>query len=987
MMVVAIALAIGSTIDASAQEQTGSIEGMVRDQLGGILPGASVVVKNLAVGAGLDVVADQRGAFRFAALGPGFYDVTASLDGFKPARFERVEVLLGQIKRLDFALSVGGLAETVDVTAASPLVDVKQNARGFSLRQEQLEYLPRGVDYTSVVQFMPGANAEPKLGGLSMDGGSAPENRFIIDGVETSNPMTGLPGQGVSGLASLSVDSVEEVQVKSSGYSAEYGGTTGGVVNVLTRSGTNQWHGDARFYFGGDALDASPRPNLRRSLTVVNQAEYFTYPEDPYTGVQPGFSVGGPIHRDVSWFFLSYQPGLRHTERTVTFTLDKSTVTESRDEVQHMFTASQTLQLGPRLRTRFSANGAPARYEGVLPAQAGTDSPVSNFDVNGTLPFWTMSGSVDWVAAPKVFISGRVGYMYLNYHTDNVRSTPLFSFPITNIGLLDVPPELQRVTGFRTDTTNYNYVKDVLSRLMTQVDATWYVHAWGEHALKAGIQAEWLTNETNKGQNANVVSLAWNRAFQGKRGKYGYYALSSNPLHPRQGQGRFGTAQGSTAGLFLQDAWKIGAKLTVNLGLRTEHEDVPGYSADGSDIPPILTFGFGQKLAPRLGAAYDLRGDGRWKLYGSWGIFYDVFKYSLSSAFGGIQASSYSFTLDTYDWPTLLNDTACPPACPGTLINQTLISVNSEVPFDPNLEPMRSQEAVVGIEHQLKPNLLLTGRYVHKQLDRAVDDIGALDADNNEVYTIGNPGYGVAEYAYPGVRLPKAVRDYDAVEMGARRPMTRGWAFSLSYLWSRLYGNYSGLSQSDENGRVAPNVGRVYDNAFVMFDEKARPVLGPLATDRPHQFKGMVIYETPFHLSAGVFQVVGSGLPVTREVAVVQGSNFPVMYRGRLSDGRTPTLSQTDVYVQQQLAVWRGTRLAIGLSVSNLFNQNATISKYSTETEASYAIDVTEEDFFAGRFDVKQSMAKQGINVDARFLLPNVYQPPRTARVMLRWIF
>jgi hypothetical protein len=149
----------------------------------------------------------------------------------------------------------------------------------------------------------------------------------------------------------------------------------------------------------------------------------------------------------------------------------------------------------------------------------------------------------------------------------------------------------------------------------------------------------------------------------------------------------------------------------------------------------------------------------------------------------------------------------------------------------------------------------------------------------------------------------------------------------------------------------------------------------------------MVIYETPFHLSAGVFQVVGSGLPVTREVAVVQGSNFPVMYRGRLSDGRTPTLSQTDVYVQQQLAVWRGTRLAIGLSVSNLFNQNATISKYSTETEASYAIDVTEEDFFAGRFDVKQSMAKQGINVDARFLLPNVYQPPRTARVMLRWIF
>src|SRR5512139_1865157 len=162
---------------------------------------------------------------------------------------------------------------------------------------------------------MPGTNSEPKLGGISMDGASAPENRFIIDGLETSNPMNGLPGLG-GAAPTLSVDSVEELQVKSSGYSAEYGGTTGGVVNVLTKSGTNQWHGDARVYFAGDALDASPRPNLRRSLTVVNEAEYFTYPEEPYTTVQPGFSLGGPIHRDIAWFFVSYQPTLTHVERT-----------------------------------------------------------------------------------------------------------------------------------------------------------------------------------------------------------------------------------------------------------------------------------------------------------------------------------------------------------------------------------------------------------------------------------------------------------------------------------------------------------------------------------------------------------------------------------------------------------------------------------------------------------------------------------------------
>jgi hypothetical protein len=321
------------------------------------------------------------------------------------------------------------------------------------------------------------------------------------------------------------------------------------------------------------------------------------------------------------------------------------------------------------------------------------------------------------------------------------------------------------------------------------------------------------------------------------------------------------------------------------------------------------------------------------------------------------------------------------------LLSKATSTENPEVPFDPDLQPMRSREMVLGIEHQWKPNLLLTARYVHKQLDRAVDDIGALDAEGSSVYTIGNPGFGVAEYAYPGVRLPKAAREYDAIELGARRPMTRGWTFSLSYLWSRLYGNYSGLSQSDEDGRVSPNVGRVYDNAFVMFDEKARPVLGPLATDRPHQFKGLVIYDTPFRLSAGVFQFVGSGVPVTREVAVVPAGYFPVMYRGRLSDGRTPTLSQTDIYVQQELQVWRGTRLAVGLSVTNLFDQAAVMSAFPGETEQGYAIDVSEDDFFAGRFDVTQSMAAQGISTDARFLMPYAYQAPRTARVMLRWIF
>jgi hypothetical protein len=856
---------------------------------------------------------------------------------------------------------------------------VKQSARGFSVRQDQLQYLPRGVDYTSVVQLLPGTNVEGRLGGISVDGASAAENRFIIDGIDTSSPVLGLPSQFVN------VEDVEEVQVKSSGYSAEYGGTTGGVVNVLTKSGTNAWHGELRFALNDDVLDAGPRPELRRKLTVVNEAEYITYAEDPYVTLEPGFSVGGPIRRNLAWFFAGYQPIVTHRERTVTFALGQDTQTFGQDVARHLFTGSQTLQLGARLRTRASLNAAPTITRGVLPVKAGTDSPTSSFDVDTTEPNWTLSGNVDVLAAPTVFLSGRVGYTLRDIRNTGVRDDPVYGFQATNIGFLDVPPELQRVTGFVTNSVYFEYVKARASRLAAQVDATWYVHRWGEHTLKGGIQADWSADDVDSGFKANLVLLLWNRNLNGVRGKYGLYTVRSNTLEPRRGFLVVGSGSGHTAGLFVQDAWRIGKRLTVNAGIRSEREVVPEFARSLAGQAAI-DLGFGDKLAPRVGAAYDVRGDGRWKLYGSWGVFYDVFKYYAAMQFGSADQIVYTFTLDTYDWPNLLGNPACPPACPGTLLQQVTKS-GSAVPVDPGLQPMRSQEAVVGLEHQWKPNLVVAARYVHKQLDRAVDDIAALDADLNAVYTVGNPGSGLARFAYTGVPLPEAVRDYDAIEVSARRPLTGRWAFSGSYIWSRLYGNYSGLTHSDESGRVAPNFGRVYDNPFVMFDEQARPVLGVLGTDRPHQLKGTLVYQAPFRLTVGAYQFVASGVPVTRETWVVPGALYPIMYAGRMSDGRTPVLWQTDLYVQQDIRLWRDTRLSVGLNVTNLFNQDTATSKYVVQNEQGFATALTAADFFGGRFDAQQYMAQQGIRTDARFLLPDGFQAPRSARVQVKWAF
>jgi hypothetical protein len=142
-----------------------------------------------------------------------------------------------------------------------------------------------------------------------------------------------------------------------------------------------------------------------------------------------------------------------------------------------------------------------------------------------------------------------------------------------------------------------------------------------------------------------------------------------------------------------------------------------------------------------------------------------------------------------------------------------------------------------------------------------------------------------------------------------------------------------------------------------------------------------------FGLNIGVFQFVGSGLPVTREAAVMPPSNYPVQYLGRMSDGRTPTLSQTDVYLQQDIAMPRGTRLSIGVGASNLFNQGTVISRFVMETETGAGLTMTEADFYAGRLNFQQLFAQQNVLRDARFLMPNGYQAPRSARIMIKWSF
>jgi hypothetical protein len=975
---------------ALAQEQRGAIEGVVKDNSGAVVPGATVEAANTTRGGSVTSVTDGNGIYRFPSLAPGNYDVTATLQGFQPAKLGNVEVRLGQVKTVDLTLGVGGLAESLQVTAEAPLIDVKQNSRQTNISGEKIELIPHNRDFTSLVTQAAGANNEQKMGGLSIDGASAAENRFIINGIETTDLVHGTSGQN------LIVDFVEEMQVKSSGYTAEYGGAMGGVINVVTKSGTNDLRGTGGITWQGDKTEAARTPTLRISLTDVNAAEKVVYPEDSYNRVEPSVSVGGPIARNKAWFWVGYQPTMTPTTRTVTLRATGQPVTVDQKNYAQYLSGNVSTQVSDGLRLRGTYTNSWSKADGLLPALNGTDVAGTNYSKGSTYPNWSTTGQGDWTASPKMFVSVRGGYYLNDQHDSNVTVQPQFSFPSTSNSIFaDVPASLVHPVSFLSIPSNSSVDYDKRTHAQFQADSTIFGSMAGQHTFKFGVQVDRVAENILSGNSRPVVRMQWGANLGGVKGPYGYYEVRSNAVDQTKGIITQGDIHSWSTGLFVQDAWTINNKLTINAGLRTENEKVPTYQV-GPDIPAFgIKFGFKDKLAPRVGFAYDLKGDGRWKAFGSWGMFYDTFKLELpQGSFGGQKWISYYYTLDSFNYPDLIVS-GCPPACPGTFIRSTDFRKPSfgADSLEPDLKPMRMQEATFGIDHELNAIMALGVHYVHKQLDRVIEDTGSLDADGNESYIIANPGEGLTQLAFTGVALPKPKRTYDSVEVSFDKRMSNNWSMRLSYLWSRLYGNYAGLGQSDEDGRVDPNVGRNYDYPLMMFTGNGQPSYGLLATDRPSQAKAQIVYSFPFGTSFGVNEYVSSGTPITREMGVLPTSNYPIQYLGRGSDGRTPVYSQTDLQVQHDLKMGGSRALTFRFSVLNLFNQATVTSKWQT-MQRTNGITFDQGAFYAGNvnFDslIQQAIAAQNpasTFLDPRFLQDYRFQAPRLARFDVRFRF
>ncbi|MGE3343499.1 MAG: TonB-dependent receptor [Vicinamibacterales bacterium] len=966
----------GAPSPATAQEQTGAVAGVIKDVSGGVLPGVTIEVKSQS-GATATTVTAADGSYRVASLLPGRYEVSASLQGFSTARLADIALSIGQVLRVDLTLTVSGVSETVQVSAERPVVDVTQSTATTTLGSTFITNIPKGRDFTSIVSVAPGANLEAKGGGISIDGASGADNRYFIDGVDTTNLQTGVSAK------LLLTEFIEQVQVKSSGYPAEFGGATGGVINVVTRSGTNVFRGDAGGWFSGNDLTANPRPTLRLVLTGANQSEFVTFPEDDNERWEPFVNIGGPIAKNRLWFFLGYTPQLEDTARTVTNRTTNQSGTFDRSDVRHFVTGTLTGQMTPSLRFRASGNVERYKRTGLLPAIDGTSSPTANLAIDREQPNDSANLSVDYAASNRLMFNVKGNYLEYDTEDFGIPSDRRFIFVESNQGIPGVPADLVRARNFTSLTTNRAVVRDTFRRIGGSADATLLANAGGQHSFKAGVQYYRISNDVFNAEQAPNISLNWNQArttLDGRvvSGAFGTYSWRQF--------GTQGDVNVNSVGLFLQDDWRIHPRLTLNLGVRTEYEEIPSF-APGLDG---IEFDFGDKVAPRAGFALDVLGDGRWKAYGSWGIFYDVMKLELPrGAFGGDKWIESYYTLDTLDWTQI----GAGGTFPGTLIEQVNFRIPSNDPscpecggIDPDLKPMKSQELVVGVDHELNASTSVGVRYVHKQLDRTIEDVGVVVPGLGEVFFTANPGEGIARQIigpqFPS--LPKAQRDYDAMELRLSHRSADRWMVNASYTLSRLYGNYSGLASSDENGRTSPNVNRFFDGINMSFDQNAQLVFGRLATDRPHQFKLNGFYQTPWHTNIGIVSSLASGTPISRQVNMV--SSLPVLYLGRNSEGRLPWLSQTDLSLTQSFVLpgSGSRRIELMLNVLNLFDQDTAVNRFASETRQN--IPISDEAFFRG-FDVQQLIQQFNITRDPRFLQDSAFQAPRTIRLGAKFSF
>ncbi len=974
-----IACSIGGL--ASAQDTTGTISGRIVDAQGLALPGATITATGSQ--GSKTAVSGGDGRFTVPFLTPGSYRVRAELQGFTPIERPVVQVRLGQTVEIPLMLQIGSVEESIQVTSAG--VDVTSTTIGATLDSETLSRLPVGRRFSDTLYLTPGVTTGGSVGSAnpSVGGSSGLENQYVVDGVNITNGGYGALGSYSIVFGSLGngtpYDFMQEVQVKTGGYEAEFGQATGGVINVVTKSGSNAFRGSAFAYARPHSLESDFKTVESIEGTVNTVASRLS---------DAGATFGGPVRRDQLFFFGAIDPQWE----TTTFVAPEGFPLNAlgnvdRDRRLTNYAAKGTWQATKAHRFDASFFGDPAtgdvgpqRSSSLLGQTASAYSSVEYGGHNQVVHY-------DGVLNGHFLVDASFGHA-LNriVETPVANDWQVRDFRVT-------PRVLSGGLGFyepgnRSDSWQ------------TQAKATTILSGYGEHQVRYGFDYEHLdfsqplqyTGPTFTAPNGQqtatgaVVDIIPDPNF----GQI--YHVSRASL-----TGERPTTQ-HYAAFFAEDAWRIGNSLTIRPGVRYEQEKMSGTI--------IQDFSLKNNWAPRVGVVWDPTNSGKSKIFANYGRYYARVPNDLAAR---ALSSDASITADYFD-PNLTqpvpDGTVTTNAINGsqTTTHFTLLGAGGD-DIDPNAKLSYYNEVVVGAEYPLFRSLEVGVRYVHRDIGRVLEDVQPYPI---LATSLGLPGAATANYLLtnPGPETPvvqdipgatisfeSPVHKYNAVEFTANRRFANRWSLTSSYRWSRLTGNFEGFFRND-NGQSDPGISSLYDyptndptyatigaaqfgyTGDIRFLGSAGN--GPLPLDRTHDVKAYGTYAFDMGLSLSAGLEVQSGAPLTAFAAhpvYDSGGEIPLTVRGagfQTSEGfrtRTPWTKPLNAGASYTVRV-AGRNLLLIADVFNVFNTQ-TVLDYDTFSELS--ISVPNPDF--GTAGVSGVLAGQ------RFL------NPRQLRIGVRYEF
>jgi outer membrane receptor protein involved in Fe transport len=810
-------------LPAAAQQETATLIGAITDSQRAALPGTTVTARNVETGFARSATADSEGRYRIPAIPPGSYEIAAELSGFSRGLRQGVTLTVGSEVVINFELGVSNLTEVVTIVADSPIVETTTSAVQGTLRRDQIDLLPlSGRDYTNALRLVPGAAANNASYGFG--GSRGRSNTWNVDGVDNSDEISGFAHQ------SPALDSIQEIQVLVNGFKAEYGQASGGVVNVITRSGTNQVRGSGFILFQDEQFRARS-PYASRSL-----------PEDPFQRIQYGFTAGGPVRRDRSHFFVTYEREDRDTASISTFTLPSAAQVQNASAATLQFLASSGIDIA-----RFGAGGSQRlvrpeyvdihKFTGRVDQQLNAnqyftirymidsnDQPSGQsgtlLDYNGGRTY-LMTNYVNfnhkWILSPTMLNEAYVQYGHHDEEIDAIYT----SIPRTNVS-----------SDFSLgSTTNFNPVKNHVVTLNNNLTWTRGGTRTGDHVVKAGAQIKILRSDSFFDSNFRGTWTFANVA--------GF--LAGTPTRFTQNRGDSALARPNELyGFFAQDDWRPTRDLTVNLGLRYDYESAktqalvnvtgeagPGVSRDRNNV------------SPRIGFAWSPKGDTKQAIYGGTGLYYDQVILNI--------IGNARFTPPKVIGVQIDSTPQAPLSFPNPFGGTTTVPPPTVSIIDPELVTPWNWNSQVGYRRELIPDLGLDVSFLY---NRGYDHVGIINinlAPDGTATSTG--GLNTGQRPDPNFTTKSFYTNYGDIKY-------KGLLVDLKKRFSRGF-----------QGGVAYSLSKTENNSFNFvsgLQVPSQPGLswGPDTTDRRHRVEGHAEINLPWDIQLGTILEYRSEAPM-----------------------------------------------------------------------------------------------------------------------------